>query len=306
MNRAYTGRMSVPSAPRLAAALLVLSAASGALAAPTPATPGTQSPHSSGDWGKDEADLRARANAIMGKLLASAREGVEVEGKKVPYAKLPDFVIDLRNAVIAGSPAAAFSAGMGMNSPGRTIGGVDHSANDLVYTTSALYTMADQPEAAMFIAHEIGHLALGHAEKLEKEKSRLIDKLYTEWEATNTVPDGEPTNVTVQRFFKDSAPKLQAALNPIQQPMEDDADKYGRALAVKAGYPGGATVTSFQRAQDWLWALKLDLDDPNHSGSVADRARKNAKWLADEKAAKERAATASRRAKCAAEGTSCE
>lgn len=299
--------MSAPSIPRLAALFLVLSAAAAAaVAAPPPATPGTRSPHSSGDWGKDEADLRARANGIMGKLLASAREGVELEGKKIPYAKLPDFVIDLNNSVIVGSPAAAFSAGMGMNSPGRTIGGVDHSANDLVYTTNALYTMADQPEAAMFIAHEIGHLALGHAERLEKEKSRLIDKLFTEWETTNTVPDGEPTTVTVQRFFKDSAPKLQAALNPIQQPLEDDADKYGRALAVKAGYPGGATVTSFQRAQDWLWALKLDLDDPNHSGSVADRARKNAKWLADEKASKERAATASRRAKCAAEGTSCE
>lgn len=297
--------MSPLPIPLLALALL-LTAAPGASAAPTPATPGTSAPHSSGDWGPDEAALRARANAIMAKLLAAAREGVDVGGKKVPYAKLPDFVIDLHNAVIAGSPAAAFSAGMGMNSPGRTIGGVDHSANDLVYTTSALYTMADQPEAAMFIAHEIGHLALGHAEKLEKEKSRLIDKLYTEWETVNTIPDGEPTNVTVQRFFKDSAPKLQAALNPIQQPLEDDADKYGRALAVKAGYPGEAGVTSFQRAQDWLWALKLDLDDPNHAGSVADRARKNAQWLAEEKAAKERAATALRRAKCAAEGTSCQ
>lgn len=295
--------MNAPAAPRLAFALLLLAAAAGA--APTPAAPGTSTPHSSGDWGPDEAALRVKANAIMAKLLAAARGGVDVGGKKASYARVPDFVIDLRNAVIAGSPAAAFSAGLGMNAPGRTIGGADHSANDLVYTTSALYTMADQPEAAMFIAHEIGHLALGHAEKLEKEKSRLIDKLYTEWEAANTVPADEPTNATVQRFFKDAAPKLQAALNPLQQPLEDDADKYGRALAVKAGYPAEAGVTSFQRAQDWLWALKLDLDDPNHAGSVADRAAKNAKWLAEEKAAKERAATALRRAKCAAEGTSC-
>jgi hypothetical protein len=295
--------MSAPSAPIL---VLLLLAAASVPAAPTPAAPGTQTPHSSGDWGKSEAELRAKANDIAAKLLISARDGVDVDGKKVAYARLPDFVIDLNNAVIGGSPAAAFSAGMGMNSPGRSIGGVDHSANDLIYTTNALYTMADQPEAAMFIAHEIGHLALGHAEKLEKEKSRLIDKLYSEWEAVNTVPDGEPSSVTVKRFFKDSAPKLQAALNPIQQPMEDDADKYGRALAVKAGYPGGATVSSFQRAQDWLWALKLDLDDPNHSGSVADRAAKNAKWLDEQRAAKERSATALRRAKCSAEGTSCQ
>lgn len=278
-------------------------------ASPAPAAPaaaGTPTPHSSGDWGRDEAALRANANAIAAKLLIAAKEGVEVDGKRVAYARLPDFVIDLRSVVIGGSPAAAFSAGIGMNSPGKGIGGVDHSANDLVYTTNALYTMADQPEAAMFLAHEIGHLALGHAAKLEKAKKEIIDKLFTEWEQTNTVPDGEASAVTVNRFFRDSGGKIQAALNPIQQPMEDEADKYGRALAVKAGYPGEASVSSFRRAQDWLWALKLDLDDPNHAGSVADRAAKNAKWLDDQKAAKERSATALRRSKCAAEGTSCQ
>lgn len=271
-----------------------------------PAPAGTKTPHSSGDWGRDEAELRAGAKEIIARLLVSAQSGVEVDGKTVSYAKRPDFVIDLNNAVIGGSPAAAFSAGLGMNSPGRTIGGVDHSANDLVYTTNALYTMADRPEAAMFLAHEIGHLALGHAKKLEKEKSAIIDRLFGEWEASNTVPEGEATSATVNRFFRDYAAKIQAALNPIQQPLEDEADRYGRALAVKAGYPGEASVTSFQRAQDWLWALKLDLADPNHAGSVADRAAKNEKWLAAEKAAKERAATALRRSKCASEGTSCQ
>lgn len=285
-------------------AVLLLGAASAASAAT--ATPGTKSPHSSGDWGPDEAGLRAKANAIMAKLLVTAREGVDVGGKKVPYAKTPDFVIDLRNHVIAGSPAAAFSAGLGMNSPGRTIGNVDHSANDVVYTTQALYEIADQTEAAVFIAHEIGHLALGHAAKIEKEKARLIDKLYGEWETANTIPDGEPTSVTVQRFFKDAAPKLQAALSPFQAPLEEEADVYARALASKAGYPGEATVTSFQRAQDWLWALKLEMSDPSHAGTVADRAAKSSKWLADQKAAQERTATALRRAKCAAEGTSCQ
>ncbi len=293
--------MRTPSTVLMAAAVLLLASAASA----APANPGTKTPHSSGDWGPDEAGLRAKANAIMAKLLLTAREGVDVAGKPVVYAKVPDFVIDLNNHVIAGSPAAAFSAGLGMNTPGRAIGGVDHSANDLVYTTQALYEMADRHEAAVFIAHEIGHLALGHAAKLEKEKARLIDKLYGEWEAVNTVPADEPTSVTVKRFFQDSAPKLRAALNPIQQPMEDEADKYGRALALKAGYPGEASVTSFQRAQDWLWALKLELDDPSHAGTVADRAAKSRRWLADQKAAQERAAAASRRAKCAAEGTSC-
>jgi hypothetical protein len=296
--------MNTPSVARLALACALLPLALPAFAGS--AVPGTSAPHSSGDWGRDEAALRANANGIVAKLIAAAREGVDVDGKKVAYAKLPDFVIDLNNVVIGGSPAAAFSAGVGMNAPGRTIGGVNHSANDLVYTTNALYTMADQDEAAMFIAHEIGHLAYGHAEKLEKEKSKVVEKLYGEWETVNTIPDGEPTNVTVNRFFKDSAGKIQSALNPIQQPLEDDADKYGRALAVKAGFPGGAAVSSFQRAQDWLWALKLDLADPNHAGSVADRAAKNAKWLEEQKAAKERAATALRRSKCAAEGTSCQ
>lgn len=288
----------------LMAAVLLLGAASASSAAT--AAPGTQTPHSSGDWGPDEAGLRAKANAVTAKLLLAAREGVDIGGKKVSYAKTPDFVIDLNNHVIAGSPAAAFSAGLGMNTAGRTIGGVDHSANDLVYTTQALYEMADQNEAAVFIAHEIGHLALGHAAKIEKEKARLIDKLYGEWEIVNTVPDGEPTSVTVQRFFKDAAPKLQAALSPVQAPLEEEADAYGRALAVKAGYPGEASVASFQRAQDWLWALKLEMSDPSHAGTVADRAAKSHKWLADQKAAQERAAAASRRAKCAAEGTSCQ
>lgn len=293
-----------PLSTILMASVLLLGSAPSVPAAP--ADPATQTPHSSGDWGPDEAGLRAKANAITGKLLVAAREGVELAGKKVPYQKTPDFVIDLNNHVIAGSPAAAFSAGLGMNSAGRTIGGVDHSANDLVYTTQALYEMADQQEAAVFIAHEIGHLALGHAAKIEKEKARLIDKLYGEWETVNTIPDGEPTSVTVQRFFKDSAPKLQAALSPIQAPMEEEADAYARALASKAGFPGEATVTSFQRAQDWLWALKLEMSDPNHGGTVADRAAKSSKWVADQKAAQERAAAASRRAKCAAEGTSCQ
>lgn len=293
-----------PLSTFLMAAVLLLGAASTAPAAP--AAPGTKTPHSSGDWGPDAAGLRAKANAIMAKLMAAAHEGVDIAGKKVPYAKTPDFVIDLNNHVIAGSPAAAFSAGLGMNSPGRSIGGVDHSANDLVYTTQALYEMADQHEAAVFIAHEIGHLALGHAAKLEKEKARLIDKLYGEWETVNTIPDGEPASVTVQRFFKDSAPKLQAALSPIQAPLEEEADGYARALASKAGYPGEGSVTSFQRAQDWLWALKLEMSDPSHGGTVADRAAKSSKWLADQKAAQERAAAASRRAKCAAEGTSCQ
>ena len=75
---------------------------------------------------------------------------------------------------------------------------------------------------------------------------------------------------------------------------------------MKAGYPGDASVSSFLRAQDWLYALNYELNDPNHAGTVADRAAKNAKWLEDQKAAKERSAAALRRAKCAAEGTSCQ
>lgn len=291
--------MGFPSASCLA--LLLLAASVHA----APAAPGTKTPHSSGDWGKDEAALRANANAIFAKLLVAARPGVDVDGRTVPYDKLPDFVIDLNNLVIGGSPAAAFSAGMGMNSRGKTIGGVDHSANDLVYTTSALYTMSEQPEAAMFLAHELGHLALGHAAKLEKAKKDVIDKLFTEWEATHSVPDGEEAAVTVKRFFKDFSGKIQAALNPIQAPLEDEADRYARVLAVKAGYPADAAVSSFLRAQDWLSALGMEMDDPNHSGTVADRAAKNAKWVEAGKAAKERAETATRRAKCASEGMSC-
>lgn len=280
-------------------------ALSAAAAAADTAHPGTRTPHSSGDWGADEAALRANANTIFARLLTASREGIDVDGKKVVYARSPDFVIDLKNVVIGGSPAAAFGAGSGMNSPGKTIGGVDHSGNDLVYTTSALYTMSDQPEAAMFLAHEIGHLALGHAGKLEKAKKELIDKLYSEWEATHTVPDGEAVERTVNRFFKDYEGKIQAELNPIQQPLEDEADKYGRELALKAKFPKEAAVSSFLRAQDWLWALKLQLADPNHAGSVADRAAKNAKWVDAQKAAQERSATALRRAKCATEGISC-
>ena len=300
--------MATPSI-RLPAALAVLLCAASASAqkpGPNAAPPGTAAPHSSGDWGPDEGALRNKTADIVFKLLQTAKDGVEVDGKKVVYAKTPDMVVDLNNTVIGGSPAAAFSAGLGMNSPGRTIGGKDHSANDLIYLTNALYTMADQPEAAMFIAHEIGHLANGDAKTLEEKKKDIISKMFDEWTVVNSVPDGEPSSVTVNRFFKDSGAKVQEKLNPIQQPLEDAADRYGRALAVKAGYPVEASVSSFQRAQDWLWALKLDLTDPNHAGSVADRAKKNAQWAAETKAAKERAAAATRRAKCASEGTSCQ
>lgn len=300
--------MATPSIrfPAALAALLLALTASAQKATPQTAPPGTSAPHSSGDWGKDEAALRQNAAVIVAKLVAAAKEGVEVDGKKIVYSNDPAFVMDLNNSVIGGSPAAAFSAGLGLNAPGRTIGGVDHSAKDLIYTTNALYTMADQNEAAMFIAHEVGHLANGDAKTLEEKKKEVIAKMFDEWSVVNTIPDGEPSSVTVNRFFRDWGPKVQEKLNPIQQPLEDAADRYGRALAVKAGFPAEAAVTSFQRAQDWLWALKLELNDPNHAGSVADRAKKNAEWVAAAKAAKVRAATASRRAKCAAEGTSCQ
>lgn len=295
-----------PSIPVLA----LLLAAVPALAQPqkTPATPGTTSPHSSGDWGKDEGELRQRARVIMAKLIKAANAGVEVDGKKVVYGGSPDFVIDLNHAVIGGTPAAAFGKGIGLNGPGKTvIDGADHSGNDLIFTGNALYTMADQPEAAVFIAHEIGHLANGDPKKLADEQSKIVDELFGQWSVANTIPDGEPSRVTVARFMKDSAPQIQAKLTPIQAKMEEAADKYGRELAAKAEPAWeSATVTAYQRAQDWLWALKLDMDDPSHGGTIADRAAKNVKWLEERKAADARAQAALRRAKCAQGLTSCQ
>lgn len=306
--RAYTGLMRPLSA--FAAAFLLAVSAQAQSAKPGAASPGTATPHSSGDWGPDEAALRQKASALFLRLLDESRKGVTVDAAKVVYTKNPTFKVDLDHSVIGGSPAAAFSAGVGLNKTG------DFSGSDLVYAGSALFEMTDQNEAAMFIAHEIGHLAYGHPQKLEDRKMAIVDRLYNEWEAANQEAIGrinadpayktsaQRTNAAVKLFFKEASPKLQAELNPIQQPMEDDADKYGRALAVQAGFPADATITSFQRAQDWLWALKLEMSDPNHAGTVADRALKNASWVADQRAAKERAETASRRAKAAAAGMS--
>ncbi|UPT75961.1 MAG: M48 family metallopeptidase [Elusimicrobiota bacterium] len=290
-------------------ALTLLLAAPPAFSQPqkTPATPGTRTPHSSGDWGPDEAALRQNAKVIFARLIAAAKTGVEVDGKNIVYTLDPDFVIDLNNLAIGGSPAAAFGKGIGLNGPGKTIGGVDHSGNDLVYTTSALYTMADQPEAAVFLAHEIGHLANGDAKTLATEQSRVVDELFNEWSVRNTIPDDEPAAVTVRRFTKDMGAKIQEKMAPFQAKLEEAADKYGRALAVKVDPKWeSATVTSYQRAQDWLWAMKWDMDDPSHGGTIADRADKNIKWIAERRAAEARAKAASRRAKCAAEQRSCE
>lgn len=298
---------------RTPSALVLLLVAASAFAQPAksaPADPGTATPHSSGEWGPDEAALRRKASELFLKLLDESRKGVQVGGAKVVYTKNPAFKVDLERSVIGGSPAAAFEAGVGLNKNGP------FSGSDLVYAGAALFEMVDPNEAAMFIAHEIGHLAYGHPKKLEDQKMAIVDRLYNEWDAANReailrinadpayTTGAQRTAATVKLFFKDSAPKLQGELNPIQQPMEDEADKYGRALAVQAGYPADATVTSFRRAQDWLWALKLEMSDPNHAGTVADRAAKNAAWVADERAAKERAETASRRAKAAAQGMS--
>ncbi|MBI5246142.1 MAG: hypothetical protein HY923_03100 [Elusimicrobia bacterium] len=306
--------MRNPSLAFLAAAFLAASASAQT------ATPGTASPHSSGDWGTAGTEgVSKKAKAIMAKLLAKAKDelvftvvynrgkaGEKTATLKSAYGKTPDFEVDLNNIVIGGSPAAAFSAGIGMNAPGRKFNGVDHSGNDLIYSTQALYEMGDQNHAAVFLAHELGHLALGHAKKLDDKKKALIGPLYDEWAVRNTVPDDEPTDVTTKRFFKDMAPKLQELLAKEQAPMEEEADAYGRALAQKAEFPDTSGEAGFQRAQDWLWAHKLEMSDPNHGGSVADRAKESAKWAADQQAAKERAAAASRRAKCATEGTSCQ
>jgi hypothetical protein len=281
----------------LAAALLMAAAASGYAA---PATPGTKTPHSSGDWGPDEAALRRKASALFAKLIDEAHKGVTVDGKKVPYAKNPSFKVDLDHSVIGGSPAAAFQAGVGLNKTG------DFSGSDLVYAGSALFEMVDQAEAAMFLAHEIGHLAYAHPKTMEDKKMALVDKLYSEWEVSHTIPAGEPSSETVKRFLKDSSARLSNELAPLQRPYEDDADRYGLALAVQAGYSGDAAVNSFLRAKDWLAAKDADESDPAHPGTVAERAAKTAERLAADRAAAERAKLVARRAKCASEGTSCE
>jgi len=298
--RAYTGRMSAPSLLSLAAVLALCAAPAFA----APATPGTKTPHSSGDWGKDEASLRAEAAKIFRTLVDRAHEGVLVGGTTIQYALEPVLEIDLNNMVIGGSPAAAFSAGRGLNSVGRTIGGKDHSAHDLVYTTNALYTMADRPEAGVFLAHELGHLARGHAKKIDDAKKELVDRLFTEWSDENPESAALDADASVKAFFKAKSAKLEQELIKVQSPLEKEADEYGRELAVKAGIKADASVSAFERAQDWMWALKLDMADAAHGGTVADRAAQNAKWAADRRAALERAETAKRRALGASQGMS--
>ena len=290
--------MRTPSV--LPAALLLALASSAFAQKAVPATPGTAAPQCSGGWGADEAALRQTASALFAKLIDQSHTGVTVDGKKIDYAKNPTFKVDLNHAVIGGSPAAAFQAGVGLNKTG------DFSGSDLVYAGSALFEMCDPSEAAMFLAHEIGHLAYGHPKAMEDKKLVIVDRLYGEWETSHTIPAGEASSVTVNRFFKDTSDKLTKELSPLQQPMEDDADKYGLALSVQAGYPADAAVNSFRRAQDWLWALKLDMSDPNHPGTVADRAKQTAERVAADRAAAQRAADVTRRAACASGGMSCQ
>lgn len=299
--RVYTEPMRTPSA-----LLLALLGAFASPVAAQQATPGTKAPVCSGDWGPgaEGMTLEDKARRLFSRLLNGAKGEIVVGGKKVKYDKNPELVVDLQHNVIAGSPAAAFSAGLGMNAPGKNaIDGKDHSARDLVYTTNALYEMCDQPEATIFVAHEIGHLALGHAAILEAKKGEIIDRLFGEWSATHTVPS-DP-KVAVRQFFADYGSKIVEELQPVQAPLEKEADEYGRELSLKIGIPVNTAENAFLRAQDWLWGMKLDMSDKGHGGTVHDRAVKSAEWAAQIRVQMQHAADAARRAKCAEQGMSC-
>lgn len=283
---------------------------------PQPATPGTSSPHSSGDWGKTAEENDGNARRIVKRLLdeaklevyfvANYRNGTNKDFK-VAYTKTPDFEVDFDNKLVGGSPAAAFGAGLGLNSPGsKYFKGVDHSGNDLIYSTQALYEMADQAEAAVFLAHEIGHLALGHPKKLEQEKARIAGEEYDKWEVSHTVSDAEAPESKVRRFMQDSKQAIQDRLAAVQAPMEEEADAYGRELSVRAKFPAAAAEKAFARAQDWLWVYKLEMEDKAHGASVKQRAKESAVWAAAYEKAQEKKKTEARRAKCASEGQSCE
>lgn len=271
------------------------------------ATPGTKAPVCSGDWGPGTEGMTVedKANRLFRKLLDGAKGGVSVAGKEIKYDRNPELVVDLKNPVIGGSPAAAFGAGYGLNSPGKTIGGKDHSARDLVYTTYALYEMCDQPEATIFVAHEIGHLALGHAAKMDAAQKRIVSEQYDKWEAQAAVIPGESTADNVKRFFKEAAPAIAAAMQPVQAPLEQEADVYGRELSLKIGIPVDVPERAFLRAQDWLWGWKLDMADEGHGGTVHQRAVESAEWAKRKRAEKKQLEDSRRHQECALKGMSC-
>lgn len=307
-NRAYTGPMRTPSVLTL---VVLLGAASPAFAqTATPAkeaTPATKNLVCSGDWGTgaDGQTLDDKIQKIFRGLVAEAHKGVVVNGKTVVYIENPKLVVDLRYATLGGSPAVAFAKGLGLNAPGRTIGGTDYSGTDLVYTTNALYEMCDRDHAAVFLAHELGHLAYDHAKQLEEIKKKLFSESYDKWAVTHTIPDDEPTDVTVKRFAKDSEADIMKALGEKQIPLEQQADEYGRELAVKTGVQDTKVAEAFARAQDWLWATKATLEDNAHK-TVDQRRADSADWAAKRKKAAQDAADAARRAGCAAKGMSCQ
>ena len=87
--------------------------------------------------------------------------------------------------------------------------------------------------------------------------------------------------------------------------MEEDADRYGLALALQAGYSGKAAVNAYLRGADSLWSLGADGGDASH-GTLGERAKKTAERVAADQAATEKAAAATRRANCAAQGMTCQ
>jgi Zn-dependent protease with chaperone function len=113
-------------------------------------------------------------------------------------------------------------------------------SQDVVVTRGLLNMMKSEAELACLFGHEIGHIDLGHDEKVyhqsyvDSAQSKgivLIGRALGQGEATDTAEYAKQ-NMTVANYG---------------QQLEQDADEYGAVLAAKAGYDPYAFVDLFKR-----------------------------------------------------------
>lgn len=113
-------------------------------------------------------------------------------------------------------------------------------SQDIVVTRGLLNMMKSEAELACLLGHEIGHIDLGHDEKVyhqsyaDSAQSKgivLIGRALGQGEAADAAEYAKQ-NMTVANYG---------------QQLEQDADEYGAVLAAKAGYDPYAFVDLFKR-----------------------------------------------------------
>jgi Zn-dependent protease with chaperone function len=136
-----------------------------------------------------------------------------------------------------GAGAIAFSPRYGLN----------RSERPVIVATNEVFRMArDEDELAFVVAHEFAHLELGHHERIKAGTGALFDRWY---DRLSEEEKGRPG--LAARFRAENL----AALDALQQPMEDEADERALPLMHAAGYRRSRAPSAMLHAQDLTWAM---------------------------------------------------